>query len=126
MYNPPYSHKKQNGVITAKSVIVRAPDPGAVSISSLEKCQTQVSIMDETGAEVEIEHRDLFAAHGRDRETVGGVTCCVPGCYNNTYEDAKKRKFHKFPQDASQCRLSCRQYLELILWSCFSCGKKKQ
>ena len=61
--------------------------------------------MDETGAEVEIEHRDLFAAHGRDRETVGGVTCCVPGCYNNTYEDAKKIKFHKFPQDASQCRL---------------------
>ena len=57
------------------------------------------------GIEVEIEQRELFAAPGRDRNTVGGVTCCVPGCFNNTFEDARKVSFHKFPDDTHQRRL---------------------
>ena len=42
---------------------------------------------------------ELFAAAGRRRRTVGGITCCVPLCYNNTAED-RHLKFHCFPRDA--------------------------
>ena len=34
-------------------------------------------VCDETGAEVEVDHRELFAAHARVRRTIGSVTCWV-------------------------------------------------
>ena len=43
----------------------------------------------------------LFAPHRRKRQTVGGTTCCVPGCYNNTKEDAQRMSFYQIPLQGS-------------------------
>ena len=39
----------------------------------------------------------LFAPSDRVRQTRGGTTCCVPGCFNNTVEDNKSIQFYSFP-----------------------------
>ena len=48
---------------------------------------------------------DMFAPSHRVRETVGGTTCSVPGCYNNTREDGGVIHFYRFPTDTFIRRL---------------------
>lgn len=108
----PYSRKNQNGVVVWKVLYL------SMSLRFLCTCiafsfndafgEARMDVPSDElglGVEVEIEERDLFAASESARDTVCGVTCCVPGCFNNTCEDSRKVSFHKFPENIHQHRL---------------------
>ena len=50
---------------------------------------------DDVGCVVAVEARELLAESDRARQTAGGTTVpCVPGCFNNSSEDAGKLSFY--------------------------------
>ena len=54
-----------------------------------------LSLEDDVGRVVAVEARELLAESGRARQTTGGTTFpCVPGCFNNSSEDAGKLSFN--------------------------------
>ena len=54
-----------------------------------------LSLEDDVGCVVAVEARELLAESGRARQTTGGTTFrCVPGCFNNSSEDAGKLSFN--------------------------------
>ena len=56
-----------------------------------------LSLEDDVGCVVAVEARELRAESGtgRARQTTGGTTFpCVPGCFNNSSEDAGKLSFN--------------------------------
>ena len=57
------------------------------------------------GAEMDISTSERFARPRRKRKTTGGVTCCVPGCYNNNREDRRDVHFHALPKNPATYRL---------------------
>ena len=59
-----------------------------------EKSVHVLSLEDHVGCVVVVEARELFAESGRARQTAGGTTVpCVPGCFNNSSENAGKLSF---------------------------------
>ena len=94
--NTPYSRKSQNGAgRTAGGIVaVRTIAAGIPKTAS-----GMADANDEVGAEVDLPTVDLFAKRFRSRRTRGGTTCCVPGCYNNSKEDAGRVSFYRFPLD---------------------------
>ena len=63
-----------------------------------EKSVHGLSLEDDVGCVVAVEARELLAESGRARQTAGGTTVpCVPGCFNNSSEDAGKLSFYYPP-----------------------------
>ena len=64
-----------------------------------EECVHVLSQEDDVGSVVAVEARELLAESGRARQTAGGTTVpCVPGCFNNSSEDAAgKLSFYNPP-----------------------------
>ena len=57
-----------------------------------------LSLEDDIGCVVAVEARELLAESGRARQRAGGTTVpCVPGCFNNSSEDAGKLSFYYPP-----------------------------
>ena len=57
-----------------------------------------LSLEDDAGCVVAVEARELLAESGRAKQTAGGTTVpCVPGCFNNSSEDAGKLSFYYPP-----------------------------
>ena len=59
-----------------------------------------LSLEDDVGCVVAVEARELLALaeSGRAKQTAGGTTVpCVPGCFNNSSEDAGKPSFYYPP-----------------------------
>ena len=62
-------------------------------------------------------HRDRqFAAPNRDRQTRGGNTCVVPGCFRNTREDAGLVSFHSFPKKRHERAIWVRLIQRELSW----------
>ena len=60
----------------------------------------------------------LFASYNRKRQFIGGKTCCVPLCFNNTREDAEKElTFYTFPKDDAERSLDARTLCDALLVS---------
>ena len=55
-----------------------------------------LSLEDDVGRVGAVEARELFAESGRAKETAAGGTTvpCVPGCFENSSEDAGKLSFY--------------------------------
>ena len=57
-----------------------------------------LSLEDGVGCVAGVEVRELLAESGRARQKAGGTTFpCVPGCFNNSSEDAGKLSFYCIP-----------------------------
>ena len=64
-----------------------------------EESMHVLSLEDDVGCVVAVEARKLLAESGRARQTADGTTfTCVPGCFNNSSEDAGKVSFHYIPR----------------------------
>uniref|UniRef100_A0A4W3JS15 THAP domain-containing protein 11 n=1 Tax=Callorhinchus milii TaxID=7868 RepID=A0A4W3JS15_CALMI len=51
-----------------------------------------------------------------------GFTCCVPGCYNNSYRDRDLR-FYTFPKDEEQRKVWLQNISRAGVSGCFSTFK---
>ena len=76
-----------------------------------------LSLEDDNGGVVAVDVRESLAESGRARQTAGGTTIpCVPGCFNNSGEDAGKVSFYYIPQSyRSPLILIC---YHLLAFSC--------